>query len=51
MIGSAGEGTLTGTIISKDLAHTNGVRSVIFTNNGNLINLSMFSSNIVADFF
>jgi len=51
MIGSAGERTLTGSIVNKGFGHTNGVRSIIFKNNSNLINLSLFSSCIIADFF
>jgi hypothetical protein len=51
MIGSASERTLTGVIISKEIAHVNGVRSIAFKRIENLINLSILSSSLIADFF
>ena len=51
MIGSAGERTLTGTIIEKNAGHTNAVRSVAFQCNENLLSLSVLSFSCIADFF
>ena len=51
MIGSAGERTLTGTIIEKYAGHTNAVRSVAFQCNENLLSLSVLSFSCIADFF
>lgn len=51
MIGSAGERTLTGTILEKYAGHTNAVRSIAFKSNENLLSLSVLSFSCVADFF
>jgi len=51
MIGSAGERTLIGALSTKESAHINGVRSIIFKNNSNLVNLTLFSNCVISDFF
>ncbi len=51
MVGSASERTLTGAIISKDLMHTNGSRSIAFQDNTDLLSLSIYSFSLISDFF
>ncbi|WP_419776694.1 Eco57I restriction-modification methylase domain-containing protein [Malaciobacter marinus] len=51
MLGNANERTLICSIIGKGVTHTHGVRSVLFDNNKNLLDLMVFSSSIIADFF
>lgn len=51
MLSQAGERTLTGAILPSKTSHTNGVISVIFPNNDNVVELAGLTSSIVLDFF
>jgi hypothetical protein len=51
MLGQANERTLIPSILLKGASHTNGVISIIFRNNKNLIELTGLTSSIVLDFF
>jgi hypothetical protein len=51
MLSQAGERTLNPSILPPNTTHTNGVVSIIFSENNNLIELSAVASSIVLDFF
>jgi hypothetical protein len=51
MLSQVGERTLNPNILPPNTTHTNGIISVIFSNNNNLIELSALTSSIVLDFF
>ena len=50
MIGSWSERTLSGAIVPKNIAHTNGVRSYVFINNDLLLLESAYTSSLPFDF-
>jgi hypothetical protein len=51
MLSQAGERTLNPSILPPNTTHTNGVVSIIFSDNNNLIELSAITASIVLDFF
>jgi hypothetical protein len=51
MLSQAGERTLNPSILPPNTTHTNGVVSIIFSENKKLIELSAIASSIVLDFF
>jgi hypothetical protein len=51
MLSQVGERTLNPNILPPKTTHTNGIISVIFSNNTNLVELSALASSIVLDFF
>ncbi len=51
MLSQVSERTLTGTIMPKNSAHTNAVRSIVFKNTNILLQMATLSNSLIADFF
>jgi len=51
MLSQAGERTLIGSLLPKNITHTNAVRSILFEDNHQLLKVVAFSIAIIADFF
>ncbi|MEB3190492.1 MAG: hypothetical protein VKL42_09140, partial [Snowella sp.] len=51
MLSQSGERTYTPTIITPEIAHTNGVQSIAFEKTENLIQAACFGISLIADFF